>query len=352
VSTVPIFAPDGTLGDIPAERLEDAVKSGAKPGVSIISPNGVPGVVPADRYADGVRAGVKLAPQEENQAQSGFWSALGSDIKGMIQGLPSALGMALPSGDPRVMAAQMRMRSEAMSAVAQNLESEKQAGYSARYRAAAVAAQSIGVNVPGMEQAAAQGDPGAVLGHAAAVPAVMAASARLGPTAKGMRQGLRAVREGMNAPAPQSAPLPAAGLGPQATTPQPVTIPESGFGAPSGISNPLHGESALSNLLTQLDNPTLLKIAQSRGISTSQLRTLKPGVGNPQLVKSIVADFSPDELNEISAQALENSRFQHNFGNISDEAWRTLALQSYFPNIKVPLAQLRRAAISIQKAGK
>lgn len=203
-------------------------------------------------------------------------------------------------------------------------------------------------------QAARQGapaeDPAKTLGNMmpAALSALVthAADAIPNPMQAGMRQGLQGVREGMSAPAPQPAPAPVR------TAPPPVTVPESEFGAPSGISNPLHGESALSNLLTQLDNPTLLKIAQSRGIPTSQLRTLKPGIGNPQLVKSIVADFSPDELSEISAQTLENSRFQHQFGNISDEAWRTIALQTYFPNVKIPLAQLRRAAISIQKAGK
>jgi hypothetical protein len=347
VSSVPIFAPDGTLGDIPAERLPDAVKAGAKPGVSVISPNGIPGVVPADRYADAVRAGAKLAPQEENQPQTGFFSALASDIGGMIKGLPSALSMALPSGDPRIMAAQMRMRGQTMGAIADNAEKEKQAGYSAPYRGVAIAAQAIGVNVPGMEQAASQGDAGAVLGHAAAVPAAMAASARLGSTLKGIRQGVEAVREGMSAPVSQPPAVPVR------TAPQPATtVTESEFGAPSGITNPLHGESALSNLLTQLDNPTLLKIAKSRGISTSQLQTLKPGVANARLIKSIVDDFGPDELNEISAQALENNRFQHNFGKVSDEAWRTMALQSYFPNIKIPLAQLRRAAISIQGGSK
>jgi hypothetical protein len=346
VSSVPIFAPDGTLGDIPAERLPDAVKAGAKPGVKVISPEGIPGVVPADRYADAVRAGAKLAPQQENQPQTGFFSALASDIGGMIKGLPSALSMALPSGDPRIMTAQMRMRGQMMGAIADNAEKEKQAGYSAPYRGAAIAAQSVGVNVPGMEQAASQGDPGAVLGHAAAVPAVMAASARLGSTLKGIRQGVEGVREGMSAPVSQPPAVPVR------TAPQPATVAESEFGAPSGITNPLHGESALSNLLTQLDNPTLLKIAKSRGISTSQLQTLKPGVANTRLVKSIVSDFSPDELNEISAQTLENNRFQHNFGKVSDEAWRTMALQSYFPNVKIPLAQLRRAAISIQGGSK
>jgi hypothetical protein len=306
VSSVPIFAPDGSLGDIPAERLQDAVRAGAKPGVSVISPDGIPGVVPVDRYADAVRAGARLAPQKENQPQTGFFSALASDIGGMIKGLPSALSMALPSGDPRIMATQMRMRGQMMGAIASNTEKEKQAGYSAPYRGAAIAAQTVGVNVPGMEQAASQGDAGAVLGHAAAVPAVMAASGRLGPTLEGMRQGLRGAREGMSAPAPQAATAAPATAPVTATAPQSVTVPQSEFGAPSGISNPLHGESALSTLLTQLDNPTLLKVAKSRGIPISQWQNLKPGVGNPKLIKSIVSDFSPDELSEISAQALEN----------------------------------------------
>jgi hypothetical protein len=143
----------------------------------------------------------------------------------------------------------------------------------------------------------------------------------------------------------------------QTTAPQTArmsaeTVPASEFGEPSGISNPLHGESALSDVLTKMDNPTLLKIAKSRGISVTQEQLLKPGTANPLLIKKIVSDFGPDELAEFSARTIESTRFQHTFPEMPDENWRTIALQTYFPNVKIPLAQLRRAAISIQKGAK
>jgi len=57
VSTVPIFAPDGTLGDIPPEQLPAAVKAGATPGVHFKSPDGTLGVIPANKTHDAVLAG-------------------------------------------------------------------------------------------------------------------------------------------------------------------------------------------------------------------------------------------------------------------------------------------------------
>jgi len=56
----------------------------------------------------------------------------------------------------------------------QQAASEKAAGYSKPYRAIAPVATAIGVNVPGMEQAAKSGDVGGVIGHAVALPATVA----------------------------------------------------------------------------------------------------------------------------------------------------------------------------------
>jgi hypothetical protein len=65
--TVPAFSPDGTLGDIPAERAHDAVKSGFKLGVDLVSPDGQPGAVPIERVHDAMQKGFKLpATMPEN----------------------------------------------------------------------------------------------------------------------------------------------------------------------------------------------------------------------------------------------------------------------------------------------
>lgn len=58
--TVPAFSPDGTLGDIPAERAHDAVKSGFKLGVDLVSPDGQPGAIPVERVHDALQKGFKL----------------------------------------------------------------------------------------------------------------------------------------------------------------------------------------------------------------------------------------------------------------------------------------------------
>src|SRR6185437_8441642 len=91
--TVPMFAPDGSLGDIPYEQMHAAATAGAKPAVNILDPSGKPGLVPADRLQEAVQAGAKVVPYQEQEAQHpGFWTALGSDVKGMVAGLPSMMG--------------------------------------------------------------------------------------------------------------------------------------------------------------------------------------------------------------------------------------------------------------------
>jgi hypothetical protein len=59
-------------------------------------------------------------------------------------------------------------------------KNRKAAGYSVPYRVLVPVAQSVGANVPGMEQAAAEGDTAGVLGHTLAAVAPQAASLGLG----------------------------------------------------------------------------------------------------------------------------------------------------------------------------
>jgi hypothetical protein len=75
MATVPVFAPDGSLGDIPAEHLVAAVKAGAKPGVTFKAPDGSMGVIPADRIQDAYKAGGKLVPIDQQETDHhGFWN--------------------------------------------------------------------------------------------------------------------------------------------------------------------------------------------------------------------------------------------------------------------------------------
>lgn len=60
--TVPMFSPDGTLGDIPQERVPDAMKANFTMGVSMLSPDGTKtGIVPHDRVEDAAKSGFIVA---------------------------------------------------------------------------------------------------------------------------------------------------------------------------------------------------------------------------------------------------------------------------------------------------
>jgi hypothetical protein len=137
-------------------------------------------------------------------------------------------------------------------------------------------------------------------------------------------------------------------VAPQAATavPEPMTMSANGNTIPRTMS----GDSALRQILTGQDNANLLKIAKSRGINVTREALLKPGSADNLIINKIINDFSPDELNEVSAQYLENNRFRHNFGDIGAEAWKTLGLKSYFPDMKIPAAQLNRTQAAIEAA--
>lgn len=118
----------------------------------------------------------------EPGAQKGFLGTLWEDLK----------GMAIPSGgqnpypgmgiEQKVAAANEAVRED---------DARKASGRSLPYRMLAPVAQSIGVNVPGMEEAADKGDAAGVVGHAtaAAIPAATSLAINVGGerAAKGLR---------------------------------------------------------------------------------------------------------------------------------------------------------------------
>ena len=55
-----MIAPDGTPGDIPQERMHEAVKAGFKIGAELKAPSGQMGIVPIDRIHDAINAGFML----------------------------------------------------------------------------------------------------------------------------------------------------------------------------------------------------------------------------------------------------------------------------------------------------
>ena len=130
------------------------------------------------QYADLPRTPPRPIQEAEPPQRTGFWGSLGGDIKNLFTGAlnpSSAAGVPspYPGVTPEVGQANWK------NAMAQ-AQSEKAAGYSKPYMAAAGIAQGLGVNVPGMEQSAAEGDKAGVMGHAVAGAAPMIAGEALG----------------------------------------------------------------------------------------------------------------------------------------------------------------------------
>lgn len=58
-ATQTMISPDGQYGEIPVERVQDAISAGFKPGMNMISPDGSAGTVPVDKAHDAMAAGFK-----------------------------------------------------------------------------------------------------------------------------------------------------------------------------------------------------------------------------------------------------------------------------------------------------
>lgn len=74
-TTVPMLAPDGTSGEIPADKVQAAMSAGFKRAVEMTSPDGKAGYIPQERTADALKAGFK--PTSAQTEQPGFWENLG-----------------------------------------------------------------------------------------------------------------------------------------------------------------------------------------------------------------------------------------------------------------------------------
>lgn len=142
------------------------------------------------------------------------------------------------------------------------------------------------------------------------------------------------------------------------TTSQPAApIARPTIVQPSAGRIGLSGESALRDTLASVDSADLMKIAKSRGINVTQEAQLKPSIAGKRLIGKIADDFSPEELEEFRNNYLENERMAvgrpgehplpHQFGDIGAEAQRTMKLQTYFPDVKIPGARMIRSQKAI-----
>jgi hypothetical protein len=178
-STVPMFDPEGTLRDVPYEQMQDAVKAGGVPAVQMRDPTGTVRHVPANRIKEASDAGGTMVPLEAQEVQHpGFWADMASEIGNIAKGIPKMAFNLSPPG--QALQAFERGRQGAAGEKPPELvhaEEQKKAGYNTVYRVLTPAAEALGQDVSGSEQAAKEGDVKGVAAKAVAPLAVMAATA-------------------------------------------------------------------------------------------------------------------------------------------------------------------------------
>jgi hypothetical protein len=136
-TTQPMLAPDGTSGEIPVERVNDAIKAGFRMGVNMIAPSGESGTIPVEHAEKALKAGFKMGsapapqpkPTEAQQVQAGlpgpakpenpmpdsYVNQIATDqmhLRSMQPGLPAA------GQDPRVATAGSMLSAPFMAAEA------------------------------------------------------------------------------------------------------------------------------------------------------------------------------------------------------------------------------------------
>lgn len=378
---IPMLAPDGTPGDIPQERVSDAVKSGFKLAAELTAPTGEAGLVPVDRVHDAINAGFQLrgaapsAPQPDMQ----------TSFLGLLQGGPTDVG------DSTGPVAQRSLASTKVPRSIQNAPDElgEMIGGAAALGAAAPVAD---VAIPAA-RAFARAHPwisgmagSELISKARQIPYVgkfVPPYAEMlpwfqsgGKEPQGTGKVPAMAKEPLGPPTPDPALLESQGLSalpnPNAraasetgealsTLPRPTAQASEGpapqeqgsqLPADAGQSIPrtLSGDSALRQVLTGQNNKNLLAVARSRGINVSAEAQLKPGVADNRIINKIIDDFSPEELDAFRDTYLENTRFRHQFGDVGPEAWQTMSLQQYFPDLKIPQTVINRTQKAVTTA--
>jgi hypothetical protein len=158
-------------------------------------------------------------------------------------------------------------------------------------------------------------------------------------------------------PPPAASPLPEQPLPGEVAQPAdalpgaPEAAPAAASGA--GIPRTLSGESALRDVLSRQDNANLTRIAKSRGINITQESQLKPSIADKRLINKIIDDYDDDELDGFRSTYAEQTRMpRHDFGDIGPEGNKTLAMQTYFPDVKIPATVMKRTQAAIADAQK
>lgn len=386
---IPVFDPEGNLRDVPYEQLRAAVSAGGVPAHPVQDPSGQTRMVPVTRLSEAVQAGGKIVnspvPEAQLPAHYGFTpgnvaSNIWEGAKSVVQGT-YALGKDLLTnpnwveGDTSTLHkfVEQPMLDQSTKAAQSFAAGNRVEGIG---HTIASGLPFVGPWAASLGEQAGTGD----IGGALAKGAGQVGTLRAGQSA--LSRSISAARNTSPVPTYPGAPMPASptpellqarGLTQGATVPPPEpsdvlgqipvrgqaavtpsaasTLPNPSPEAAATIPRTLSGESALGQVLSRLDNASLLRIARSRGIDVRQEALLKAGTANGRLITKIAQDFSPDELQEFGARYLENSRFQHQFSSqMTPEAWSTIATQTYFPQVRLPQTVLARTQKAMSAA--
>lgn len=356
---VPMFAPDGTLGEIPYDRMHEAVTAGGKIALKMSAPDGTPGYIPADQMHDAVAAGGKIIPltmEDAANGKVGFLASLGGDLASMAKG---AYNLLSHPGE-NVMNAPQKFK-EDIQRMSQEDASRKTAGYSFPYRVGAPIAEAAGANVPGMEQAAASGDPNAVLGHAAAPMVPLAVAAALRAAAPAMSRAAEATSRKMYRSA----------LKPSTTIPAPKVAGMIDTGLTNKIPVSETGAERIGALVDELNahikatidaDPTRpinkFKVASRLSDTAKKFQTQVNPAADMQAISESGNEFlqsQPGNIAAADAQALKQGTYRQlkgkSYGELKSatiEAQKSLArglkeeLNTAFPELKNLNAQESR----------
>jgi hypothetical protein len=306
MATTPIIAPDGSSWDIPSAKVPDAVKAGGKVGASVMAPDNSKWLIPLDKVRDAIAQGGQLmgtAAPDATKVQPE------SSLSDQAMGAVSKVGDAVAKGVKTLV-------SPAITASAPN-----------------IALQLV---------KHLRGEPNALKDIPPAAMQTFLAAGGFGEGSAAAPLAEDAAAAGTQAEAATTAKppvTPPVGTEPSPDLAEPVRTP-TGETMPRTLS----GESALRRILTGQDNANLMKIAKSRGISVTAEQQLKPGVADPRLIEKIVGDFDEDELDGVRSQYLEVRNNMHQFGDIGPEAWKTMSMQTYFPDVKIAATTLKRVS--------
>lgn len=180
--TVPMYAPDGTLGDIPYDQMSAALRAGGKLGVNMTAPDGTKGVIPADHVQEAAKSGGKIIPFDLSKApagteKKGVWDTFSDDVKSVFSGLWNKATEGKPTYEQTPEGAAKAiadMEAESKARQATDVSRQKE-GHGLPYRVGAGIAENVGANVTGMEQGAREGNSDAVIGHMLAGQALASA---------------------------------------------------------------------------------------------------------------------------------------------------------------------------------